>query len=234
MGSLASVEATRACKIDWNCFNLASTNLMLCIPTPICGAIPINKFISVWTKGLFVPILSTANTPIDSFSKIIGQQIKDLTPTLLAKSKLLDDKEYEHIKTHALKTKNILQQVNFEGVYKEVPEIAAAHHEKLDGTGYPEGLTDEEIPFGAKIIAVADVFEALTSRRHYREPMPVNEAFDYIMRYIGIHFDQKCAMGLIDYYNNSSTVPYIHKGQFKSLDTEEESFYPDKIRAVYV
>jgi HD-GYP domain-containing protein (c-di-GMP phosphodiesterase class II) len=139
--------------------------------------------------------------------------------SILKKNGRLDDNEYEHIKTHASKTKYILQRVNFEGIYKEVPEIAASHHEKLDGTGYPLGLKEEEIPFGAKIIAVADVFEALTARRHYRDPMPTNEAFDYLINNIGNHFDEECVGALINYYNNFHTsVPYIPKGKFRTLN----------------
>jgi HD-GYP domain-containing protein (c-di-GMP phosphodiesterase class II) len=135
--------------------------------------------------------------------------------SILKKPGRLNDEEYEHIKTHALKTQKILQQVNFEGVYKEVPEIAASHHEKLDGTGYPKGLTGDEIPFGGKIIAVADVFEALTSRRHYRDPMPGNEALDHLVNNIDIHFEKSCVEAFITYYNsNISQIPYIPKGNF--------------------
>jgi len=138
--------------------------------------------------------------------------------SILKKPSKLNEEEYEHIKTHALKTKNILQQVNFEGVYKEVPEIAASHHEKLDGTGYPEGLSGDKIPLGGKIIAVADVFEALTSRRHYRDPMPVNEALDYLVSNIDSHFEKSCVEAFINYYNsNISSIPYIPEGNLKTL-----------------
>jgi HD-GYP domain-containing protein (c-di-GMP phosphodiesterase class II) len=131
---------------------------------------------------------------------------------ILKKPGRLDDNEYEHIKTHVDKTKKILNQVNFEGVYKEVPEIAASHHEKIDGTGYPRGLNGDQIPLGGKIIAVADVFEALTSRRHYRDPMPINEAFDHVVERIGTHFDESCVEAFIEYYNkNEAAVPYIPK-----------------------
>jgi HD-GYP domain-containing protein (c-di-GMP phosphodiesterase class II) len=131
---------------------------------------------------------------------------------ILRKPGRLTPEEYEHIKTHAPKTRIILEQVNFEGIYTEVPEIAGAHHEKLDGTGYPNGLKEDQIHFGAKIIAVADVFEALTSKRHYREPMPLNDAFDYLVENIGIHFDKKCVGALINFYNSNSTdKPYVPK-----------------------
>ena len=133
--------------------------------------------------------------------------------SILKKAGRLNDEEFEHIKTHAQKSREILERVNFEGIYKEVPEVAGAHHEKLDGSGYPDGLTDDEIPFGAKIIAVADVFEALTSRRHYREPMMLNEAFDHLMNAVGSHFDKKCVEAFIEYYNeHEGQIPYIYKG----------------------
>ena len=137
---------------------------------------------------------------------------------ILKKPGRLDNNEYEQIKTHVTKTENILTQVNFEGIYKKVPYIAAAHHEKLDGTGYPNQLTAEDIPFGAKIIAVADVFEALTSRRHYRDPMPINEAFDHLVANIGTHFDKGCVEALINYFNSNARVPYLYSGSFESLN----------------
>jgi HD-GYP domain-containing protein (c-di-GMP phosphodiesterase class II) len=94
-----------------------------------------------------------------------------------------------------------------------VPEIAGAHHEKLDGTGYPNGLKGDEIHFGAKIIAVADVFEALTSKRHYRDPMMVNDAIEHLQNNIGIHFDKQCVEAFIRFYNNnSSDVTYTPQG----------------------
>jgi HD-GYP domain-containing protein (c-di-GMP phosphodiesterase class II) len=136
---------------------------------------------------------------------------------ILKKTGRLNDEEYEHIKTHVDKTRSILEQVRFEGVFKEVPRIASSHHEKLDGTGYPLGLTEEEIPFGGKIIAVADVFEALTSRRHYRDPMPINEALDKMISNVGNHFDKSCLEAFIRYYNNEAPINYIPKGNFISL-----------------
>ena len=136
---------------------------------------------------------------------------------ILKKPGRLTQEEYEHIKTHVSKTKNILERINFEGIYIDVPEIAGAHHEKLDGSGYPNGLSEDEIPFGAKIIAVADVFEALTSRRHYREPMPINEAFDQLVENIGVHFDKECVEALIDYYNIDAPISYLYKNQFENI-----------------
>jgi len=139
---------------------------------------------------------------------------------ILKKNGRLDDEEFEHIKTHAVKTRKILERVNFEGLYRKVPDIAASHHEKMDGSGYPEGLKGEEIPLGARVIAVADVYEALTSRRHYRDPMPVNEALDILVENIGNHFDRQCVGAFIKYFNSQlSDIEYIPKGKFISLPT---------------
>ncbi|RYF59313.1 MAG: two-component system response regulator, partial [Comamonadaceae bacterium] len=63
------------------------------------------------------------------------------------------------------------------------------HHEKWDGSGYPGGLMGEEIPISARIVAVADVFDALTSRRPYKHAWPVDEALAHIRAQSGLHFD---------------------------------------------
>ena len=75
------------------------------------------------------------------------------------------------------------------GVLQLAREIALAHHEKWDGSGYPRGLAGEAIPVSARIVAVADVFDALTTRRPYKEPWPVQEALDHIAAQAGKHFD---------------------------------------------
>ena len=75
------------------------------------------------------------------------------------------------------------------GVLQLAREIALAHHEKWDGSGYPRGLAGEAIPVSARIVAVADVFDALTTRRPYKEPWPVQDALDHIAAQAGKHFD---------------------------------------------
>jgi len=108
---------------------------------------------------------------------------------ILKKNGTLDSGEYEMVKNHAVMTGAILRQINFEDALSEVPFIAQAHHEKVDGSGYPEGLKGEAIPLGARIIAVADVFEALTAKRHYRGPLPLDDAIGVIRRGNQRHFD---------------------------------------------
>ena len=67
--------------------------------------------------------------------------------------------------------------------------LANFHHEKWNGKGYPSGLAGEDIPLSARVMAVADVFDALVSRRSYKEPFSVDEAFDIIRKDSGTHFD---------------------------------------------
>ncbi len=117
--------------------------------------------------------------------------------TILKKPGELTEEEYEIVKTHAAKTEEILAKANFQGIFRQIPEIAGAHHEKLDGSGYPRGLCGEEIPLGARIIAVADVFEALTTERHYRTPLPMEEVFVRLQKKSGLHFDKRVVEALI-------------------------------------
>lgn len=109
---------------------------------------------------------------------------------ILKKPGRLTREEYDIVKTHAMKSREILEQINFGGALSQVPAIAGAHHEKMDGSGYPLGLKGEEIPLGARIIAVADFFEAITAKRHYRDPLPLEVAFHLLAKERGVHFEE--------------------------------------------
>jgi HD-GYP domain-containing protein (c-di-GMP phosphodiesterase class II) len=109
--------------------------------------------------------------------------------SILKKPGRLTRDEYEIVKTHAMKSRQILEQINFTDDLSKVPEIAGAHHEKIDGSGYPLGLQGDEIPLGARIIAVADFFEAVTAKRHYRDPLPLEVAFKLLEKERGLHFE---------------------------------------------
>jgi HD-GYP domain-containing protein (c-di-GMP phosphodiesterase class II) len=131
--------------------------------------------------------------------------------SILNKPGRLTTKEFEAVKAHSAKTKEILARVNFEGIYKEVPVIAGAHHERYDGQGYPEGLAGEAIPFGARIIAVADFFEAITARRHYHHPMPPDEAFALMRAKTNTHFDPVVVDAFIRYYKGNPNLSLVKK-----------------------
>jgi len=124
--------------------------------------------------------------------------------SILKKPGRLTEEEYEIVKTHAQRTQTILEQINFEGIFSQVPEVAGSHHEKMDGSGYPNGLKGEEIPLGARIIAVADFFEAVTAKRHYRDPLPISYAFRLLEKGRGVHFDEKVVDAFIRYYERGT------------------------------
>lgn len=90
---------------------------------------------------------------------------------VLFKDGKLDDEEYKVIQSHALHTLNILDKIHFDREKQGIPMMSATHHERVDGKGYPLGLVGEDIPEEGRIMAVADVFDAITSRRHYRDRM---------------------------------------------------------------
>jgi HD-GYP domain-containing protein (c-di-GMP phosphodiesterase class II) len=125
---------------------------------------------------------------------------------VLKKEGPLTDDEYRQVQSHVEKTGEILAQINFEGIYRHVPEVAGSHHEKIDGSGYPRGLKGSEIPLGSKIIAVADFFEAITAKRHYREPMPLAVAKRLLKEKCGTHFDRKVVVAFFSYLEKSGEM----------------------------
>jgi hypothetical protein len=109
---------------------------------------------------------------------------------VLTKDGPLTDEEYHHIQSHPGYTKSILEKINFSRELRSVPLIAATHHEKLDGSGYPSGLVADQIPEMGKILAVADVVDALTSKRHYRDRMDFHKVMGILKDESGSHFDE--------------------------------------------
>ena len=90
------------------------------------------------------------------------------------------------MKSHSARGFEILSKID---VAPELALGAGYHHERLDGKGYPRGLKGEEIPLSARIMAVADVFDALLSRRSYKEPLPFDKAISIVKNESGTHFD---------------------------------------------
>jgi response regulator RpfG family c-di-GMP phosphodiesterase len=76
--------------------------------------------------------------------------------------------------------------------------IAQSHHEKFDGSGYPNGLAGQAIPLAARMVAVADVFDAMTSERPYRPAASMDEALEYLYTQVGQHFDPDCVAAFAD------------------------------------
>lgn len=112
---------------------------------------------------------------------------------ILRKPGRLTEEEFEIMQTHASKSaalvESILNQVEEEHFVKVAVNVAKHHHEKWNGCGYPDGLSGEEIPLEARIMAIADVYDALVSKRCYKEPMSFEQACGVMEDSMGSHFD---------------------------------------------
>lgn len=110
-----------------------------------------------------------------------------ISDAILLKPARLTAEEYEAVKAHALIGHRMLADQAF--LPREARDVVRHHHERWDGTGYPDGLRGAAIPLGARLFAFADVFDALTSDRPYKEVWPVERAVDEIRAGAGSHFD---------------------------------------------
>ena len=112
---------------------------------------------------------------------------------ILLKPGRLTPEEFDEMKKHSAKggemINNIFSNLDDDEFFKIAYDIAVSHHEKWDGTGYPNGLKGEDIPLSGRIMAIADVYDALTSKRVYKDSMPPEKAFDIIVEGRGTHFD---------------------------------------------
>lgn len=129
--------------------------------------------------------------PMHDLGKIA---VKD---AILQKNGRFTDEEYAEMKKHSAEgariVREILEGVEGESFVKIAENVAHYHHEKWNGRGYPDGLSGEEIPIEARIMALADVFDALVSKRCYKEAFDYDRAFDIIKNDIGEHFDPTLA-----------------------------------------
>ena len=107
---------------------------------------------------------------------------------ILFKPDGLTKEEWSVMHAHPLTGYGIVKRIDF---LREAAEIVRAHHERYDGSGYPQGLKGDEIPLGARLFAVADVYDALTSERPYHSPVSHDEALSEIRKKSGSHFDQR-------------------------------------------
>ncbi len=114
--------------------------------------------------------------------------IKD---SILQKEGKLTSEEFDHIKQHANITNDILGKIYVSKQFENVAQIASSHHERYDGKGYFLGLKGEQIPLGGRILAVCDVFDAITSKRHYRSKMEIQDAIKILIDGANNHFDKK-------------------------------------------
>lgn len=114
----------------------------------------------------------------------------NIPDSILTKSGMLTDEEFDIIKTHPVVGAEAIRDV--EGVADNI-DVIYHHHERWDGKGYPDRLAGEDIPFSARITAVADAFDAMTSSRSYRPALPFEVAYERIIEGQGTQFDPQLA-----------------------------------------
>ena len=129
---------------------------------------------------------------------------------ILLKPGNLSDEEYEIMKTHVTHGVEVIQNSEW---LEDAMDIVSYHHEKYDGSGYGQGLAGENIPVRARIFAIADVFDALTSKRPYKEPLTYQETMEILEAGRGSHFDPE----ILDGFNNISRELFENVTQ-KPLD----------------
>ena len=131
----------------------------------------------------------------------------DIPPEILKKTTKLTAKEYAIIKKHPLKGAQILRPLQ---ILKPVIPIIMHHHEKFDGTGYPSRLKKGQIPQSARIMAVADAFEAMVYGRPYRERKNIDEAIQEIRKKSGTQFDPKVVEAFLKVAKKINTKVYLN------------------------
>lgn len=174
----------------------------------ICADVLTNEFISNVYQS----------APLHDIGKIA------VSDAILNKPGRLTEEEFAIMKNHTLAGQEILENaksaVSESSYLDEAQRLAAYHHEKWDGSGYPYGLAGEEIPLSARIMAVADVFDALVSKRSYKEGFPVEKAFAIIEEGIGTHFDPQVARAFLHAKDKACAVVEESKKRQKA---EEEA-----------
>jgi putative nucleotidyltransferase with HDIG domain len=113
---------------------------------------------------------------------------------IINKTGPLNDEEWAIMHRHTIEGESMLKQVG--GALAEVGRIVRSSHEHYDGSGYPDGLTGEEIPIEARIVTCCDAFSAMTTTRSYRKAMPLAEALAELEAYAGTQFDPRVAEAL--------------------------------------
>ena len=124
---------------------------------------------------------------------------------VLLKPGKLEPDEWKVMQKHTLIGHGILS--NSQSRYIQTGSIIALnHHERFDGTGYPNGLAGKDIPLVARIVSVADVFDALVSTRPYKQPWPVKDAQDYLKKHAGTQFDPGCVEAFFERLGNVKKI----------------------------
>ena len=180
------------------------------------------KFPEILTDSYIEDVVHSA--PLHDVGKI---QVSDV---ILNKPGKLTDEEFKQMQTHTTAGGEIIAHaialVSEAGYLAEAKNLATYHHERWDGKGYPTGLTGEEIPLSARIMAVADVFDALVSRRSYKPGFPFEKAMNIIREESGTHFDPDVAQAFLNAESEVRRVEEEFNKQYESKETGEAQGEP--------
>lgn len=148
------------------------------------------------------------SAPLHDVGKI---QVSDV---ILNKPGKLTDEEFKQMQSHTIAGRDIIASasdaVSDAGYLNEAMNLATYHHEKWNGQGYPFGLSGEDIPLSARVMAVADVFDALVSKRSYKEGFPVEKALAIIREGMGTHFDPAVAQAFLNVEEEARKIAEDH------------------------
>lgn len=150
-----------------------------------------------WTESQQEMLLEAA--PMHDIGKV------GIPDNILLKAGKLDEAEFAIIKTHAQHGYDILKDSESE-IMRLGAEIALSHHEKFDGSGYPNGLKGEYIPLAGRICAVADVFDALTCERPYKKAWELDRAAAFLRENAGTHFDPACVDAFLTNWDDAVEI----------------------------
>ena len=144
---------------------------------------------------------------------------------ILNKPGRLTDEEFAVMKSHTTRGAKILKGIS---TIPQIVEGAKSHHEKYDGTGYPEGLKGEEIPYVARIICCADCFDAMASKRVYKEPFSLDTIISEFKRCSGTQFDPKIAEVVVGMIASGKLKPYSAESTYLGEDGKTHRFVNGK------
>ena len=149
------------------------------------------------------------SAPLHDVGKIMVSDV------ILNKPGKLTDEEFAIMKSHTTAGNQIIASamslVSASGYLKEAKNLATFHHERWDGSGYPRGIAGEEIPLSARVMAVADVFDALVSKRSYKEPFTFEKAMDIIREGAGTQFDPQIAEIFMESAEEARQISVAHE-----------------------
>ncbi|MBE7713429.1 MAG: HD domain-containing protein [Cyanobacteria bacterium SIG26] len=153
--------------------------------------------------------------------------------SVLQKDGKLTDEEYKHIQEHVRITHNILNKIYMSSDFRIITEMACSHHEKWDGSGYYRHLKGEEITLGGRILAVADVFDAITSKRHYRDKMPIANVIDILMKGAGSHFEESLVNIFLSVPANKIVRVFLSESNGEIKPEDERVLSAQNLREVH-